>query len=135
MECIIDAVDKELLKKELTPDKFVRKTNFGDNEIYIFTHFDSPNLMREVGRLRELTFRTAGGGTGMSMDVDDYDLADKPYHQLIVWDPGECEILVGYRYLVGSDAPLDKEGNPIMATSQLFYYSEEFKKDYLALYD
>jgi hypothetical protein len=131
MECIIDAVDKELLKKELTPDKFIRKTNFGENEIYIFTHFDSPNLMREVGRLRELTFRTAGGGTGMSMDVDDYDLAEKPYRQLIVWDPSECEILGGYRYLVGCDAPLDKEGNPIMATSQLFYYSDEFKKDYL----
>ncbi len=131
MEIIIDAVDKELLKKELTPDKFVRKTNFGENEIYIFTHADSPNLLREVGRLRELTFRTAGGGTGKSVDIDEYDLAEKPYHQLIVWDPVEEEILGGYRYMVCSNAPLDADGNPVLATSQLFYYSDEFKRDYL----
>lgn len=131
MEKIIDPVDIELIEKELTPEKLVRRTNFGDNEIYIFSHFDSPNLMREVGRLREITFRQAGGGTGKSIDIDEYDLADKPYKQLIVWSPTEKEILGGYRFIVCSEAPTDEEGNPVLATSQLFHYSEEFKKEYL----
>ena len=83
---IISPLPKELLESELTEDKFVRKTNYGGNSLYIFTHNDSPNLMREVGRLRELTFRYAGGGTGAILDIDEFDTSDDPYHQLIVWD-------------------------------------------------
>jgi hypothetical protein len=131
MENIIDAIDIKLLEKELTPDKFVRTTNFGENEIYIFSHHDSPNLMKEVGRLREITFRMAGGGTGKPADIDEFDLAEKPYKQLIVWSPEEKEILGGYRFIVSSEAPFDKEGNPIFATSRLFNYSDTFKKEYL----
>ncbi|MBI9067635.1 MAG: GNAT family N-acetyltransferase [Salinivirgaceae bacterium] len=131
MENIIEAVDIKLLEKELTKDKFVRKTNFGNNEIYIFSHHDSPFLMDEIGRLREITFRAAGGGTGKAKDVDDYDLADKPYKQLIVWSPEEKAILGGYRFIVCRNAPKDKEGNPILATSRLFHYSENFKENYL----
>lgn len=130
MEKIIDAVDKDLLIKELTKDKFVRKTNFGDNEIYIITHHNSPNLVREVGRLREITFRMAGGGTGKAHDVDKFDLAEKPYKQLIVWDPREKEIMGGYRFIESKNAPVDEEGTPVLATSRLFHYSEKFKKDY-----
>lgn len=131
MEKIIDAVDTGLLEKELTSDKFVRTTNFGENEIYIFSHHNSPNLMKEVGRLREITFRTAGGGTGKAADIDSFDLADKPYKQLIVWSPADKEILGGYRFIISKDAPLDADGNPVFATSQLFNYSPEFKSDYL----
>ncbi|MCK4466370.1 MAG: hemolysin, partial [Bacteroidales bacterium] len=96
MEKIVSPVSRYDLKAELTEDKFVRKTNYGNNEVYIFTHHDSPNLMREVGRLRELSFRTAGGGTGKAIDIDKYDTSDDPYGQLIVWDPSEKEILGGY---------------------------------------
>jgi hypothetical protein len=87
--------------------------------------------MREVGRLREITFRGAGGGTGKAIDIDEYDLADQPYKQLIVWSREEKEILGGYRFIVCSEAPIDEDGNPILATSRLFHYSEAFKKDYL----
>ncbi len=131
MENIISAVPTDLLEKELTQDKFLRHSNFGGNELYIFSHHDSPNLMKEVGRLRELSFRTAGGGTGKSFDVDEYDTAEHPYKQLIVWNAKEKAILGGYRFIVSSEAPLDDEGNPQFATSQLFTYSEEFKKEYL----
>jgi len=131
MEHIIEAVDKELLIKELTPDKFVRKTNFGDNEIYIFTHVNSINLINEIGRLREITFRAAGGGTGKSCDVDKFDLDEKPYKQLIVWDPREQEILGGYRFIECKNAPIDDEGMPVLATSRLFHFSNEFKTNYL----
>jgi hypothetical protein len=126
MEKIIDAVDPRLLEKELTPDKFSRTTNFGDNEIYIFSHHDSPNLMKEVGRLREITFRMAGGGTGKAADIDDYDIAEKPYKQLIVWSPVDKEIIGGSGFIISSEGPIDKNGNPECATSQLFYYCDEF---------
>lgn len=128
---IIEAVDTELIKSELTKDKLLRTTNFGDNEIYCFDHKSSPNLIKEVGRLREIAFRTAGGGTGKDCDLDEYDLSDHPYKQLIVWDPREEEILGGYRYLESKCAPLDEKGNPEFATSKLFHYSDEFKQEYL----
>lgn len=131
MDNIIEAVDKQLLINELTTDKFLRKTNFGDNELYIFNHHNAPNLLREVGRLREHTFRAAGGGTGKSLDIDQYDTQAKPYNQLIVWDPREHEILGGYRFISGAEAPTDENNVPVLATSQLFYFSENFKTNYL----
>ena len=78
MNPIIPAVDHGLLEMELTESKFVRNTNNGHNKIYVFTAHDSPNLMREVGRLREITFRDAGGGTGKSVDIDPFDLMEPP---------------------------------------------------------
>lgn len=131
MKKIIDPIDSDLIISELTKDKFVRITNFGSNEIYIFSHYDSPNLIKEVGRLREITFRAAGGGTGKPIDIDVYDLAEKPYKQLIVWNPKEKEILGGYRFIVSSETMKDKNGNPEFATSKLFHYSDEFKQNYL----
>ncbi|WP_372752021.1 GNAT family N-acetyltransferase [Labilibaculum sp.] len=131
MKEIIPPVSREELEKELTEERFVRKTNKGSNEIYCFTHQDSPNLMREVGRLREITFRKAGGGTGKEIDIDDFDLDEKPYHQLIVWDPKAKEILGGYRYILCKDAPRDANGDIYLATSRLFNFSDKFKKEYM----
>lgn len=89
MEEIIAPVSKELLKAELTADKRLRYTNKSHNEIYVVTWQDSPNVLREIGRLREIAFRAAGGGTGMSLDLDDFDMMEEPYKQLIVWDPDD----------------------------------------------
>ena len=88
MEDIIKPISKELLKAELTEDKRLRMTNKSNNQIYIITHLNAPNVMREIGRLREIAFRAAGGGTGLSMDIDEYDTMEHPYKQLIVWNPG-----------------------------------------------
>ena len=97
MQPVIYPVDKEKLISELTEDKFLRKTNKANNEIYTFNTFNAPNLMREVGRIRELTFRSAGGGTGKEIDIDEFDIEkETPYQQLIVWDPKEKEIIGGY---------------------------------------
>lgn len=93
MEDIIAPVSKELLKAELTEAKRLRMTNRSHNQIFIITAQDSPNTMREIGRLREIAFRAAGGGTGKSVDIDEYDLMDNPYKQLIVWNPEAEEIL------------------------------------------
>lgn len=131
MKDIIAPVPKEALLAELTPDKLMRKTNKGDNEIYIITHQDSPNVMLEIGRVRELTFRDAGGGMGDEVDIDDYDTCDDPYKQLIVWDPQALEIIGGYRYILCKDVPVDENGIVHLATTHLFNFSEKFIKDYL----
>lgn len=131
MKDIIAPVPKEALLAELTPDKLMRKTNKGDNEIYIITHQDSPNVMLEIGRVRELTFRDAGGGMGDEVDIDDYDTCQDPYKQLIVWDPQALEIIGGYRYILCKDVPVDENGIVHLATTHLFNFSEKFIKEYL----
>ena len=131
MQEIIPPANREQLISELTPDKFLRKTNYGDNEIYIFSYKDSPTLMDEVGRLRELSFRTAGGGTGKESDIDMFDVSDNPYKQLIVWDPNEKEILGGYRYFICKEARnLSNDEDSDLATSRLFHLSDKFISDY-----
>ena len=127
-EEIIQPIDKELLKSELTPEKQLRMTNKSHNEIYIVTANDSPNVLKEIGRLREIAFRAAGGGTGMSLDLDDFDMMEEPYKQLIVWDPDVEAILGGYRYLLGAKVKLREDGQPILATSHMFHFSENFMK-------
>lgn len=131
MEDIIAPIDKEVLKSELTEDKRLRLTNKSNNEIYIVTWKNAPNVLKEIGRLREIAFRAAGGGTGKSMDLDEYDLMENPYQQLIVWDPEAEEILGGYRYLLGDEVEFDAEGKPLLATAHMFNFSEKFLKDYL----
>lgn len=127
---IIQPVPLELLLAELTPEKKLRMTNKSNNEIYIFTYHDSPNLMREIGRLREITFRMAGGGTGKELDWDEFDTCENCYKQLIVWNPESQEIIGGYRYLMGDEWEYDEEGQPILATSHMFRFSDKFIKEY-----
>ena len=131
MEPIIAPVSVDILKSELTPAKKLRDTNKSKNEIYVINHHDSPNVMREIGRLREEAFRDSGGGSGLSMDIDEFDTMENPYQQLIVWDPDAEKILGGYRYILGTDIKLDENGQPLLATSHMFHFSEKFIKDYL----
>lgn len=131
MEKIIDPISPDLLEAELTEDKLLRKTNKGDNEIYIIDAFNSPNTMREIGRLREIAFRAAGGGTGKALDIDEFDTMAKPCRQLIVWNPDAREIIGGYRFLLGKDMEFDENGIPRIATSHMFSFSEKFLKEYL----
>jgi hypothetical protein len=130
MEPVIAPVELKLIESELNKDRFVRKTNNGGNEIYIITHHDSPNVMREIGRLREVTFRGAGGGTGHEIDIDEYDTADAPYKQLVVWNPEEKEIVGGYRYIKMNEAPV-VNGVLQVATTELFTFSEKFMKEFV----
>lgn len=127
---ITPPVDIELILRDLTPDKRLRQTTHANNEIYVVDAFNAPNVMREVGRLREETFRAAGGGTGKEVDIDFFDTMDPPCRQLIVWDPREKKILGGYRYILGRDIVVENNV-PRIATSHLFNFSEEFIRDYL----
>ena len=131
MQNIIPPVDKELLKSELTPDKQLRSTNKSNNEIYIVDYHNSPNVVREIGRQREEVFRAAGGGTGKELDLDEFDTMKNCYKQLIVWNPEAEEIIGGYRYKLGNEVDFDENGQPVLATSHIFHFSDKFIKEYL----
>lgn len=131
MEPIIDPVDISLIKAELTLDKKLGDTNKGGNELYVVTWKDSPNTLREIGRLREVSYREAGASSGKSMDLDEYDMMEKPYSQLIVWDPDAQAIIGGYRYILGKDVTLKEDGQPNLTSSHLYHFSDDFIKDYL----
>lgn len=131
MESIIEPVDVSLIEAELTQEHFLRHTNKGNNDIYIVNAFSAPNTMREIGRLREIAFRSAGGGSGLACDIDEFDTMDKPCQQLIVWSPDEKIILGGYRFLLGEDMVRDANGVPNIAISHMFKYSPQFLSEQL----
>lgn len=130
MKTIIPPVDKKLLEKELNHDRFLRTTNNGNNEIYLVSEMDSPNVVREIGRLREVTFRDAGGGTGKEIDLDSFDKGKHAFKQLVLWDPDEKELIGGYRFIYCKHLEIDKDGYVKSPTASLFKYSDKFIKDY-----
>ena len=129
MEPIIAPVDKELLKAELTEKHCLRDTNHADNKLYIVDNQCAPNVLREIGRLREIAFRQGGGGTGKSMDLDAFDLDPAfKYKQLVLWDPeNEC-IIGGYRYVLCDQVMYDRDGQPIMPSAHLFRFTRRYLK-------
>lgn len=131
MQAIIPAVEKDLLKKELSPERFLRYTNNGNNHIYLIDYHNSPNVLREIGRLRELTFRGAGGGTGQALDIDENDTCENCYQQLITWNPEDEEVVAGYRLIYCKNAQSDREGGLNLSTSHLFKFSDKFIKEYI----
>jgi len=130
MENIIDPIDRTLLKRELTREKFLRKTRKGDNEIFVVDNWNAPNVVQEIGRLREVTFRASGGGTGNSIDLDEYDTNEHCYKQLVLWSPEDEEIIGGYRFIKCQDA-IDDLGNIHLSTTHYFDFSNRFIKDFL----
>lgn len=129
MKPIIAPVETELLLHELE-GHLLRPSNKAGNLIYDITAHECPNVMREIGRLREISYRAGGGGTGKELDIDDQDIMPRPYHQLIVWDPDNNQIIGGYRYLFGHEAEI-RNGQPFITSAHLFHYSERFIRDYL----
>ncbi|MBI1836257.1 MAG: GNAT family N-acetyltransferase [Flavobacteriia bacterium] len=128
---IISPISKEILLKELNNNRFVRKTRKGDNEIYIVNQHNSPNVVQEIGRLREVTFRAAGGGTGDSIDLDEFDTNEICYDQLIVWSPEDQEIIGGYRFIKCIETLNSKHDEILLSTSHYFDFTEKFIQEYL----
>ena len=126
METIIQPVDREKLVKELRAEFKLRDTNFGGNDIYILDYKSAPSVMEEIGRLREVAFRDAGGGTGEKIDIDQCDLVDDGYKQLVVWDKEAQEILGGYRYIISTSA-----NTKYLSIENYFEFSEKFRNEYL----
>lgn len=136
LDYIIPPVDRSLIKAELNADRYIRKTNKIGNLIYIINHHNSPNVMREIGRLREVSFALAGGGTGLPLDLDDHDTADLCYEQLVVYSPEDEEIMGGYRFfdcakLFDKQKNLIEGGTGNLSTSHYFNFSDKFVREYL----
>ena len=131
VEKIIDPVDPALIEQELTPERFLRRTNKADNVIYVVDTKCAPHTMREIGRLREISFRASGGGTGKACDIDEFDLMAPPCRQLLVWNPHKREIIGAYRFIAGNDIKTNADGSPRIAMGHMFRFSPAFMRDYL----
>lgn len=128
---VIEPIPVELLKAELTPERFLRHSNRGGNDLYVVDAYSAPNVMREIGRLREIAFRIGGGGTGKELDIDEFDLMTPPLQQLVVWNPQSEQILGGYRFILGRDIQTEIDGSPRIATAHMFRFSPKFMQDYM----
>lgn len=126
MQPIIDPIDRDILTSELREEFLWRSTNKAGNLIYVIRAHEAPSVMQEIGRLRELSFRNSGGGTGHSIDIDESDLHPDGYSQLFVWDPVEREIIGGYRYLIPRSSYPE-----CMSTEHYFIFSDRFRTKYL----
>lgn len=131
MKSIIEPISRSIIQEELNQELFIRSTRKGENEIYILDQFSAPNTLKEIGRLREITFRAAGGGTGEIMDLDHFDTHKNCYKQLIVWSPEDKDIIGGYRFIKCSDA-IDELGKIHLSTEHYFNFQDEFKNNYLS---
>ena len=129
MKTIIDPIDRDLLRQELNSDRFLRTTRKGGNEIYRVNAENSPAVLQEIGRLRELTFRASGGGTGEEIDLDAHDFGPYAYDQLIVWSVEDQEIIGGYRYKICAEAK-NENGAFELSTTHYFEFS-----DFLHIFD
>ncbi len=128
---VIRPVDVATIKSELTRQQFLRHSCKGGTDLYVVDSVNAPNIMREIGRLREIAFRSAGGGTGKECDIDEFDVMAPPCQQLIVWDPDSEQILGGYRFITGSDITIQPNGEPRIATAHMFDFSQRFMTEYL----
>ncbi len=126
MKSISTPIDKNVIRRELNDERFLRKTTKAQNEIYIINAHNAPNTMKEIGRLREVSFRLGGGGSGNEIDVDEFDFMEKPYQQIIVWNPDAEEIIGGYRFIHGKNVTLKPNGQPLIAMEHLFKFSDEW---------
>lgn len=123
---VIHPCDKKIIRKELNNSQMLGTTH--DNlKIFITTKLDSPETLNEIARLREVTFRKVGEGTGKKFDLDKFD---EHYNHLIVWDENELEIVGAYRVGSGNDI-INKHGVEGFYTSTLFNYSENLVNNYL----
>lgn len=127
---IIEPIDVALLKSELNEKTFIRATIRGNNEIYVVNNETAPNVLKEIGRLREVAFRAVGGGSGTPCDLDHFDLEDKACFQLVVWNPEADEIIGGYRFTKWALASFHENGQPYVNTEHLFDFSQKFLDEY-----
>ncbi len=128
---IIPPVSREKLKAELKPERKAR--DIRGYEVYIVNAHNAPAVMDEIGRIREIEFRNEGGGTGKDRDIDTFDTAETPYHQLVGWDPEHEEVIAVYRFKFGSGRNSSGQGNgyAALASEKLFQVSNEFRREYL----
>ena len=124
-EPIADEGDKKLLVDEINVllENYLLFEN-KNYKVFCGPSTEMPNTMHELARLREMTFREVGEGTGRAMDIDEYDFY---YHQLVIWDEDENKIVGAYRIGKGKDIIAQYGLNGFYITS-LFRIKKEFLK-------
>jgi hypothetical protein len=126
----IPPIDRKIIKSELCETTMLRTTRKGGNEIHVVNQHNAPSVLKEIGRLREVTFRASGGGTGNEIDLDHFDTDEICYQQLIVWSPEDEEIIGGYRFIKCKNALLEN-GEIRLSTTHYFEFSKAFISNYL----
>ena len=129
-QAVIDPVAPSVLKAELKEEYRLCETSHGGFEVYLIDGTTAPSVLTEIGRIRELAFRSNGGGTGKSVDLDRFDLEPElGFRQLVLWDPEREMIAGGYRILTGNRCRFGEDGQPLMPSAHLFRFSDAFMKD------
>lgn len=119
---IVEETDRNLIVNEvekLTDFKVWEEKHY---EVYITPTTSIPNILREIGRLREITFREVGEGTNKKIDLDNYDIY---YNHLFIWDKNQQNIVGAYRIGKG-DEILNTMGRRGFYLSELFKIKEPF---------
>ncbi|MBN1153991.1 lysophospholipid acyltransferase family protein [candidate division KSB1 bacterium] len=118
---IIHPIDRKLLRDELAKAELLTVTS-DNKKIYLVNFINGQNLVREIGRLREVTFRKVGEGTGNKLDIDEYD---RYYQHVVIWDENEMEIIGSYR-LGDATEIIPKYGPQGFYNASLFMFSDDF---------
>lgn len=122
---IILPVDRKEIRSEVIASEKLGETNDG-MLIVLARYNDSPATMREISRLREVTFRKVGEGTGQRLDTDEYD---RYYDHLVLWDDRELEIVGAYR-LADCSRVLPEYGVDALYSSTLFTFTDNFLENF-----
>ncbi|MDO5104505.1 lysophospholipid acyltransferase family protein [Capnocytophaga sp.] len=122
-EEIIEPVGAELVENEikLITDKGFRLLKNNNYEVFLAPYCEIPNIMKEIGRLREVTFREVGEGTNASIDLDNFD---EYYHHLFLWDSDNKKVAGAYRMGLGAEI-FPKHGIDGFYTHSLFRFEPE----------
>ena len=121
-ECgIVRPVERRILRRELDSALFLGSPA-PQKKLFLASMSNSPSVVREIARLREVTFRHVGEGTGRRLDIDQYD---QSYRHLLLWDDNQLEIIGAYR-LGFCDEIVSTHGVQGLYTSTLFHFSMSF---------
>ncbi len=119
---VIHPIPPAIVKNELQNSKLIGHTS--DNKlIYLVEFQNAKNVIREISRLREITFRKVGEGTGKKYDMDKYD---KYYKHIVLWDNDNWEIVGAYRIGLGYEIMANYGFNGFY-NSELFHFANKFE--------
>ena len=116
----------EAIEREITRLKPLDCKLRGALALYTFRAVEAPALIPEVGRLREVAFRQTGAGTGREEDIDEGDLSERGYRQIVAWESEQCRVVGGYRYMIGRECDMT-----YLSSTHYFLFSERFEREIL----
>lgn len=123
LESIIAPIEVEILERELSNSQLISHLHGGEC-LYKTNYTTAPNVIRELSRLREITFRAVDEGTGKAFDSDIYDTY---YDHIILWHSQNKEIIGSYRMAITNDV-IDKYGSSGLYNASQYQFSHNFSK-------